>query len=96
MYLGRELTEAPLAAIARAFDRDHTTVLYAIRTVEGRLEPGSASLHTIHRARAILGIGAAASASASPRPPASPPPVNMQGSGSSARRSPGSPHSSTT
>ena len=30
-----------LAEIARAFDRDHTTVLHAIRSVTGRLEPGS-------------------------------------------------------
>src|SRR5204862_388861 len=80
MYLSRELTEAPLAAIARAFDRDHTTVLYAIRAVEGRLEPGSESLATIHRAREILGITTAGSTASTPGPPASPPPVNIPAS----------------
>jgi chromosomal replication initiator protein len=95
MYLSRELTAAPVAAIARAFHRDHTTVLHAIRAVEGRLEPGSETLLTIHRAREILGIGAAESATSSPRPAPGPPTVNMQSSGSHTLESRGSPHSST-
>ena len=41
MYLARELTPMSLAEIARGFDRDHTTVLHAVRAVDGRLEPGS-------------------------------------------------------
>ena len=41
MYLARELTALSLAEIARGFDRDHSTVLHAIRAVEQRLEPGS-------------------------------------------------------
>ena len=96
MYLSRELTDAPVTAIARAFDRDHTTVLHAIRAVEGRLEPGSETLLTIHRAREVLGVGAADGATPSPQHPPHPPTVNMQGSGSHARDSRGSPHSSTT
>ena len=41
MYLARELTDLSLAEIARGFDRDHTTVLHAIRRCRARLEPGS-------------------------------------------------------
>ncbi len=41
MYLAREETSISLAQIAREFNRDHTTVLHAIRTVAARLEPGS-------------------------------------------------------
>ncbi len=51
MYLARELTPLSLTEIARGFDRDHTTVLHAIRSVSSRLEPGSetaTALHTIH------------------------------------------------
>jgi chromosomal replication initiator protein len=58
MYLARELTSLSLAEIARAFDRDHSTVLHAVRAVEGRLEPGSetaAAIHTIHNALGIRG-----------------------------------------
>jgi chromosomal replication initiator protein len=55
MYLTRELTPLSLAQIAREFDRDHSTVLHAIRTVTGRLEPGSETAAAIHRVRATLG-----------------------------------------
>jgi chromosomal replication initiator protein len=66
MYLSRELTDAPVAVIARAFDRDHTTVLHAIRAVEGRLEPGSSTLAAVNEARATLGIRSGAGAGAIP------------------------------
>ncbi len=46
IYVSRQRTDASLAEIARAFDRDHSTILHSIRTVEKRLEPGS----DIHRA----------------------------------------------
>ena len=55
MYLARELTPLSLTEIARGFDRDHTTVLHAIRTVSSRLEPGSETAETIHRVRSALG-----------------------------------------
>ena len=55
MYLARELTSLSLAEIARAFDRDHTTVMHAVRTVSGRLEPGSETAATIHRIHVTLG-----------------------------------------
>jgi chromosomal replication initiator protein len=78
MYLAREETSISLAQIARAFNRDHTTVLHAIRAVAGRLEPGSETIVNLHRTRELL-------AKAPPRRPAvvapfhssmkSPPPV---------------------
>jgi chromosomal replication initiator protein len=55
MYLSRELTSLSLAQIAREFDRDHSTVLHAIRSVSKRLEPGSETAEAIHRVRANLG-----------------------------------------
>jgi len=55
MYLARELTPLSLSEIARAFDRDHTTVIHALRAVESRLEPGSETAERIHRVRVDLG-----------------------------------------
>jgi len=46
IYVARDKTGASLAEIARAFERDHSTVLHSIRSIEKRLEPGS----DIHRA----------------------------------------------
>jgi chromosomal replication initiator protein len=60
MYLARELTSLSLAEIARAFDRDHTTVMHAVRSVAGRLEPGSETAATIHRIHVTLGTNPAA------------------------------------
>ncbi len=57
MYLARELTPLSLAEIARGFDRDHSTVLHAIRSVSGRLEPGSETAATLHTVRATLERG---------------------------------------
>jgi chromosomal replication initiator protein len=37
MYLARELTGFSLPSIGRMFNRDHTTVMYAIRQVEARI-----------------------------------------------------------
>jgi chromosomal replication initiator protein len=55
MYLARELTPLSLAQIAREFDRDHTTVIHAIRSVSKRLEPGSETADAIHKVRHTLG-----------------------------------------
>ncbi len=55
MYLARRLTPLSLAEIARGFDRDHSTVLHAVRSVSGRLEPGSETAATIHRIHLTLG-----------------------------------------
>ena len=54
MYLSRELTSASLPRIAAAFQRDHTTVLHAVRAVQGRIEPGSETAAAVHRARLEL------------------------------------------
>jgi chromosomal replication initiator protein len=37
MYLSKDLTDKSLPAIGRMFDRDHTTVLHAVRAVEQRI-----------------------------------------------------------
>jgi chromosomal replication initiator protein len=58
MYLARELTPLSLAEIARGFDRDHTTVLHAIRSVADRLEPGSETATAIHMINSTLGTSA--------------------------------------
>jgi chromosomal replication initiator protein len=55
MFLTRELTPLSLAQIAREFDRDHSTVLHALRAVEQRNEPGSDVAGDIHDVRAALG-----------------------------------------
>jgi chromosomal replication initiator protein len=54
MYLARELTPLSLAQIAREFDRDHSTVIHAVRAVEGRNEPGSDTAGDINRVRGLL------------------------------------------
>jgi chromosomal replication initiator protein len=55
MYLSRELTSLSLTQIARAFNRDHTTVLHAVRAVSRRLEPGSETTAAIRQAHNLLG-----------------------------------------
>jgi chromosomal replication initiator protein len=55
MYLARELTGLSLSDIARAFDRDHTTVMHAIRAVGARLEPGSEASSAVHKVCTSLG-----------------------------------------
>jgi chromosomal replication initiator protein len=54
MYLTRQQTSLSLAQIAREFNRDHSTVLHAIRAVTGRLEPGSETTASLHRASELL------------------------------------------
>jgi hypothetical protein len=55
MYLSRELTDLSLAEIARQFDRDHTTILHAVRVVSGRSASDAEVADTIHRVRELLG-----------------------------------------
>jgi chromosomal replication initiator protein len=54
MYLARELTPLSLAQIARAFNRDHSTVLHAVRSVSKRLDPGSDASEMLERVRHLL------------------------------------------
>lgn len=76
MYLARELTDLSLTEIARGFDRDHTTVLHAVRAVSQRLEPGSETAATIHTVRSRLGTSAPA-----PGPPCTDPDPRPQNPG---------------
>jgi len=55
MYLSREMTPLSLADIARQFDRDHTTILHAIRAVSARAATDADVSDTIHRVRELLG-----------------------------------------
>jgi chromosomal replication initiator protein len=54
MYLCRELTSLSLAQIARAFERDHSTVLHAVRSVSKRLDPGSDVSEMLERMRSLI------------------------------------------
>lgn len=53
MYLARE-AGFPLAEIGRAFGRDHSTVISALRTVERNLEPGNEFHSAVDSARRAL------------------------------------------
>jgi len=54
VYLTRELTELTLAEIGRQFNRDHSTVLHALRSVSRKLEPGSEVALAIDQIRSKL------------------------------------------
>ena len=54
MYLTRDLTSLSLTEIAREFNRDHSTVLHAIRAVSSRLDHGSETSAVLHRTRELL------------------------------------------
>jgi chromosomal replication initiator protein len=56
MYLTRQETSLSLAQIAREFNRDHSTVLHAIRTVSTRLGPESETAATLHRTCELLAV----------------------------------------
>jgi chromosomal replication initiator protein len=58
MYLSRDMTSLSLAAVAREFQRDHTTVLHAVRAVSARIAVDADVTDTIHRVRDLLGAGA--------------------------------------
>jgi chromosomal replication initiator protein len=73
MYLARELTPLSLADIARHFDRDHTTILHAVRAVSARAANDADVSDTIHRARELLGVQHRDPLSLTQRPPARPP-----------------------
>ena len=55
MYLSRDLTGLSLARIAAQFNRDHSTVMHAIRRVDAGLEPGSDTHRVVEKSRAVLG-----------------------------------------
>jgi chromosomal replication initiator protein len=69
IYLTRELTSLSLAQIAREFNRDHSTILHAIRTVNGKLEPNSETTRALEDARQLLAPTTVQRRSDSPRQP---------------------------
>jgi len=60
MYVTRQETSLSLAQIAREFNRDHTTVLHAVRTVSARLTPESETTAILHRTRELLAVNSTA------------------------------------
>ncbi len=53
MYLAKQLTSRSLPEIGRKFDRDHTTVMHAVRKVEGLISEDASlamSINTLRRA----------------------------------------------
>jgi chromosomal replication initiator protein len=54
MYLSREATGLTLKSIAREFDRDHSTVLHAIRRIEASLGPDSETQRALDKSRELL------------------------------------------
>jgi chromosomal replication initiator protein len=55
MYLSRELTNATLPAIGRAFGRNHTTVLHACRRTADRIAGDREAYDAVHRLTRELG-----------------------------------------
>ena len=55
MYLSRELTDATLPAIGRAFGRNHTTVLHACRRTAERIAADRAAFDAVQRLSRELG-----------------------------------------
>jgi chromosomal replication initiator protein len=56
MYLARELTDATLPAIGRAFgNRNHTTVLHACRRVAERMAVDTEAYEAVQRLTEALG-----------------------------------------
>ncbi len=55
MYLARELTDATLPAIGRAFGRNHTTVLHACRRTAERIAADREAYDAVHRLTRDLG-----------------------------------------
>ncbi len=59
IYVARDVTGASLADLARAFGRDHSTVLHSIRTIDKRLEAGNEIHRAVEAVHIRLGMEAA-------------------------------------
>jgi chromosomal replication initiator protein len=57
MYLSRELTDATLPAIGRAFNKNHTTVMHACRRTAERMAADREAYETVQRLTNELGGG---------------------------------------
>ena len=73
MYLARDMTSLSLAAVAREFQRDHTTVLHAVRAVSARVAADADVIDTIHRVRDLLGATPSHASTVIQAPPSLPP-----------------------
>lgn len=56
-WLARELTPHTLPAIGRCLHRDHTTMLYAIHAVEGRMAADEGFREEVHTLRRAVEVG---------------------------------------
>ena len=54
MYLAKQLTSRSLPEIGRKFDRDHTTVMHAVRKVEELIVEDSSMAESINDLRHAL------------------------------------------
>ena len=54
MYLAKQLTSRSLPEIGRKFDRDHTTVMHAVRKVEGLIGEDSGLAESVNALRRML------------------------------------------
>jgi chromosomal replication initiator protein len=54
MYLSRDMTDRSVTQIARDFNRDHSTVLHAVRRISANLTPDSELYDSANQARALL------------------------------------------
>ncbi len=54
MYLAKQLTSRSLPEIGRKFDRDHTTVMHAVRKVEGLIGEDSSLAESVNALRRML------------------------------------------
>ena len=58
MYLGKTLTSRSLTDIGRRFgDRDHTTVLHAVRKIDNQVGTNKAMAHEIDTLKQLLRTG---------------------------------------
>ena len=62
MWLARHATPCSLPEIGRAFDRDHTTVMHAIRQVDERIAADLGFAYLVRTLRAAIAISGEASA----------------------------------
>ncbi len=83
IYVARERLGLSLSELARAFERDRSTVLHSLRTIEKELAPGTSTAAALEGVRNRLststegvGHGTASAPASPPTPEAVPPPAN--------------------
>ena len=83
IYVARERLGLSLSELARAFERDRSTVLHSLRTIEKELAPGTSTAAALDGVRSRLststegvGHGTTSAPAFPPTPEAVPPPAN--------------------